>query len=100
MNKELREMLQNLESQKAKVRNLLSEDKVTDAENLMAEVRNLQKKIDMQQELEENETQIIKDASPINNQDKDLETEYRKVFLKGLRRQRITGDDESIINEY
>ena len=100
MNKELREMLQNLENQKAKVRNLLSEDKVRDAENLMADVRNMQKKIDMQQELEANETQVIKDASPINNSDKDLEAEYKKVFLKGLRRQRITGDDEEVIREY
>lgn len=100
MNKELREMLQNLESQKAKVRNLLSEDKVADAENLMKDVRNLQKKIDMQQELEANENMNLGEPTPINNQDKDLETEYRKVFLKGLRRQRITGDDESIINEY
>ena len=46
MSKELREMLQALEEKKAKVRALLSEDKMTDTENLMAEVRSLQKKIE------------------------------------------------------
>lgn len=100
MNKELREMLQALEEKKAKVRGFLSEDKMTDAENLMTEVRNLQKKIDMQQELEANEAQTINDSTPINKSEEELEAEYKKVFLKGLRRQRITGDDESIIREY
>lgn len=100
MSKELREMLQALEEKKAKVRVLLSEDKMTDAENLMAEVRSLQKKIGMQQELEMEEIKIIEDATPINKSDQDLEAEYRRIFLKGLRRQRITLDDESIINQY
>lgn len=100
MNKELREMLQSLEYTKSKVRNLLAEDKVTDAENLMKDVRNLQKKIDMKQELEASEFNDLGEPTPINNQDKDLEAEYKKVFLKGLRRQRITADDENIINEY
>lgn len=73
---------------------------MTDAENLMAEVRSLQKKIGMQQELEMEEIKIIEDATPINKSDQDLEAEYRRIFLKGLRRQRITLDDESIINQY
>ena len=44
MSKELRELLQNLEEKKAKVRNLIAEDKVVEAENLMEEVRALQRK--------------------------------------------------------
>ena len=100
MSKELRELLQSLEEKKAKVRNLIAEDKVTEAENMMEEVRALQKKVLMQQELEASEAFNLDDATPVNNAERDLEAEYKRVFLKGLRKQRITADDYSIINEY
>lgn len=104
MSKELRELLQNLEEKKAKVRSFLAEDKVKDAENLMEEVRALQKKVTMQQELEAAESYNLDDATALNSNnapsDNELEAEYKRVFLKGLRRQRITADDHSIINQY
>ena len=104
MSKELRELLQSLEEKKAKVRSLLGEDKVSDAESLMEEVRGLQKKVALQQELEMTESNKLDDATPLNldstSTDKELEAEYKRVFLKGLRRQRITADDQSIISEY
>lgn len=103
MTKEMRALLQSLEDQKAKVRALLAEDKVKEAEEMMKEVRALQKKIDLQKEIEAledadfdlDEGQVVK-----ANVDKDLNEEYKKVFLKGLRRQRITAEDRSIIREY
>src|SRR5690606_34310299 len=68
------------------------------------EVRSLQKAVALQQELEALEDQTLDDATPIdhsqNRTDTELEAEYKRVFLKGLRRQRITADDHSIINEY
>lgn len=104
MSKELRELLQILEEKKAKVRGLLGEDKVSDAESLMEEVRGLQKKVALQQELEIAESSKLDDATPLKSgsasTDKELEVEYKRVFLKGLRRQRITADDQSIISEY
>ena len=100
MSKELREMLQALEEKKAKVRALLSEDKMADAENLMTEVRNLQKKVSMQEEIEALEVKDLGEPMQINNSDKDLEAEYRRIFLKGLKRQRITPDEYSVINQY
>ena len=104
MSKELRELLQSLEEKKAKVRGLLGEDKVSDAESLMEEVRGLQKKVALQQELEMTESNKLDDATPLNldstSMDNELEAEYKRVFLKGLRRQRITADDQSIISEY
>lgn len=103
MIKELRELLQSLEEQKSKVRGFLAEDKVNEAESLMEEVRDLQKKVALQQELEAAEIYNLDDATPLNSNsdtDKDLESEYKRVFLKGLRRQRITADDHSIINQY
>ena len=103
MSKELRELLQTLEEKKAKVRSFLAEDKLAEAENLMEEVRALQKKVAMQQELEAAESYNLDGAAPLNSNsdtDNDLEAEYKRVFLKGLRRQRITADDHSIINQY
>ena len=52
MSKKLRELLQALETEKAKVRSLLAENKVLDAEKVMEEVRSLQKAVALQQELE------------------------------------------------
>jgi HK97 family phage major capsid protein len=103
MSKKLRELLQALETEKAKVRGLLGEDKVVEAEKAMEEVRALQKKVAIQQELEALEEPDLNDATPItptNRTDAELEAEYKRIFLKGLRRQRITADDHSIINEY
>jgi len=99
--KEMRALLQELESLKAGVRALLAEDKVTEAEKKMEEVRALQKKIDLQKEIEAMEDFVDDDAQQITaSTDKDLNEEYKRVFLKGLRRQRITAEDRSIIREY
>lgn len=101
MSKELREMLQALEEQKAKVRALLAENKVTEAEALMEEVRALQKKANMQMELEADDNPQPDNGTPVNGRtDAELESEYRRVFMRGLRRQRIGADDRSIISEY
>jgi len=101
MTKEMRALLQELEGKKAQVRALLAEDKVTEAEKIMEEVRALQKKIDLQKEIEAMEDFGGDDSGQqINNVGKDLNAEYKRVFLKGLRRQRLTTDDQSIIAEY
>jgi len=100
MNKEIRELLQNIENTKAKVRALLAEDKVNEAEELMKEVRAMQKKFELLQSLEEDANEVIGVVVPTNKIDNDLNAEYKRVFLKGLRRQSINRDDLSIINEY
>ena len=103
MSKRLRELLQALETEKAKVRGLLAEDKVLEAEKTMEEVRSLQKQVALQQELEALEEPNLRDATPVNPVSPTtagLEEEYKRIFLKGLRRQRITADDLSIIEEY
>ncbi len=101
MTKEMRSLLQELESLKAQVRALLAEDKVTEAEKKMEEVRALQKKINLQKEIEAMEGYDEDNAQPVNKKvEKELNEEYKRVFLKGLRRQFISADDRSIINEY
>jgi regulator of replication initiation timing len=66
MSKKLRELLQALETEKAKVRSLLAENKVLDAEKVMEEVRSLQKAVALQQELEALEDQTLDDAHSPN----------------------------------
>ena len=99
MSKELRELLQQLESMKMEVRSLMGEDKIAEAETKMEEVRALQKKIELQRELDEEEE---REGVPANEtpEERDLETEYREVFLRGVRRKNLGANDLSIISEY
>lgn len=102
MTKEMRALLQELETLKASVRALIGENKVDEAEKKMEEVRALQKKIDLQKQLEEMDGVINLDTGTqlTAKVDKDLNAEYKRIFLRGLRRQPISADDRSIINEY
>lgn len=102
MTKEMRAMLQELETLKANVRALIGEYKLDEAEKKMEEVRALQKKIDLQKQLEEMDGVVNLDAGTqlTAKVDKDLNAEYKRIFLRGLRRQPISLDDRSVINEY
>ena len=107
MTKELREMLAKLETMKGEVRSLLGQDKTDDAEKRMNDVRSLQKKIDLQRALEEEEHRDNGNGNSINQpegiesrEDAELEREYRQVFMKGLRRQNVSSEERSIITEY
>lgn len=105
MNKKLRELFAQLETMKGEVRALLGEDKVAEAEKKMEDVKALQKKIDLEKQLAALEDELP-DGSPVDppaGADRtaaELEAEYKRVFMKGLRRQRITQEDASIISEY
>lgn len=109
MSKELREMLQKLEQMKAEVRALLGEDKVDEAEKRMEEVRALQKKIEVQRQLEEEERgglglgggySVGGETRAATKEDAELEREYRQIFMKAIRRRPISSDERSIIVEY
>ncbi|WJQ11121.1 phage major capsid protein [Geobacillus stearothermophilus] len=109
MGKELREMLQKLERMKAEVRALLGEDKVDEAEKRMEEVRALQKKIEVQRQLEEEERgglglgggySVGGETRAVTKEDAELEQEYRQIFMKAIRRRPVSSDERSIIAEY
>lgn len=105
MNKKLRELFAQLENMKGEVRALLGEDKVAEAEQKMEDVKALQKKIDLERQLAdmEDDAQDGNAVDPKGQVEKtaaELNTEYKRVFMKGLRRQRITADDLSVIHEY
>jgi phage major capsid protein, HK97 family len=104
--KELRAMLQKLEQAKQEVRSLLAEDRTNEAKAKMEEVRELQAKVDLQRELEETEARSLggkelDDNGNVQERDmKELEAEYRTIFLRGIRRRPITAEQRSIIAEY
>lgn len=106
MTRELRELLSKLDTAKQEVRSLLAEDKVTEAKDKMEEVRSLQAKVDLQRELEETEaramggTELDDDGNVEERDMKELEAEYRNIFLRGIRRRPITEEQRSIIREY
>lgn len=106
MTKELRALLQKLEQAKTEARSLLAEDKVQEAKDKMEEVRSLQEKVDLQRELEETEARglggkELDDKGNVEERDmKELEAEYRTIFLRGIRRRPITSEQRSIIAEY
>ncbi|MGG3843260.1 phage major capsid protein [Anoxybacillus kestanbolensis] len=109
MGKELREMLQKLEQMKSEVRSLLGEDKVEEAEKRMEDVRALQKKIEVQRQLEQEErgglgiggAQLASgEIRTVTKEDAELESEYRQVFMKAIRRRSVSSDERSIIAEY
>lgn len=106
MTKELRALLQKLDTAKQEVRSLLAEDKTTEAESKMEEVRSLQRKVDLQRELEDDEARglggrELNDDGNVDQRDmKELEAEYRGIFLRGIRRKPISQEHRSVIAEY
>lgn len=109
MSKELREFLNQLETLKTEVRALLAEDKVEEARAKMKDVNALQDKIDMQRQLDaleqgslgaEGGVEITGQGGEAERTDAELEQEYTRVFLRGLRRQRVSADDRSIVQDY
>lgn len=106
MTKELRELKANLENIKQEVRMLLAQDKVKEAKEKMDEVRALQEKIDLMEEMESIEasslggTELGDDGNAPQKEDRDLEKEYTQIVLRGIRRKQITEEQRSIIREY
>jgi HK97 family phage major capsid protein len=108
LKKELRELLNQLEAKKKEVRSLMGEDNLDQAEKEMNEVRSLEKKIKMQKELDQEEREFAGmsggqelSGNPSEQRDmKELEQEYRGIFLKGIRRKNISSEERSIISEY
>ena len=106
MTRELRELLQELEDMKKEVRTLMGDNKVDEAEKRMEDVRALQKKIELQRELEEQEArsqggkELKEDGKVEDRELNELEKEYTGVLLRAIRRRPITSEQRSIISEY
>jgi len=95
VNKELRELLSQLEKLKVEARSFLNENKLQEAEAKTEEVRNLQKRINVLKDLGDDNEQR---GTKINNDNQtDPETEYRSVFDKALRRKMLTNEENEVL---
>lgn len=106
MTKELRALLQKLDTAKQEVRSLLAEDKTQEAKDKMDEVRSLQAKVELQRELEETEarglggTELDDKGNVPEKELRELEQEYSGIVLRAIRRRRPTEEQRSVIQEY
>lgn len=100
MSKELRELLAKLEGKKEEVRSLMGEDKVAEAEQMMEEVRSLQKKVDLQRSLDESETEERSNGREVEARNVvDGEMEYRDVFMKALRNKPLNAEEREFLED-
>lgn len=78
MNKKMQDLLENIRNKKEEARNLIENKKLTEAEALIGEVKNLQKEFDLESELlEDNKLRIASNPKPLqNNPQKTATTEF------------------------
>ncbi|MCC2432603.1 major capsid protein [Bacillus phage J5a] len=99
MSKELRELLAKLEGKKEEIRSLMGEDKVAEAEQMMEEVRSLQKKVDLQRSLDESEAEERNNGREVETRNVDGEMEYRDVFMKALRNKPLNAEEREFLED-
>lgn len=102
MTREMRELQAKLASAEQNVRLAIGKGRVADAEKGMEEVRALRKQIQMLEELEAAERREAEAAMPAGERREkaELEADYKRIFLKAIRRKALSADEISVANEY
>lgn len=102
MTKEMRELLARLAEAKNRAREAIAKESATDAEAAMQEVRDLQARVEALKELEAQEEREFEASRPAaeRRERQDLANEYERVFLKALRRKKISPAEAEVIREY
>ncbi|MGE7828971.1 phage major capsid protein [Paenibacillus sp. NPDC093718] len=98
--KKVDEMIQELTAMKEQVRSLLNENKVDDADVKMAEVRSLEKKIELQKEIDADEAREVEEKmtkanTEVRNDNKEVE--YRAI-AKHLAGKELTAEERASMN--
>lgn len=99
MSKELRELLAKLDTTKTEVRSLLGENKVDEAEKKMEEVRNLQKQIEIQRSLDDQEANETRGGNEVTPPAAETEVEYRDAFMKALRNRALNAEERELLDK-
>lgn len=100
MSKELRALFAALEGKKSEVRSLMGEDKIEEAEAAMDEVRSIEKKIEIQKALDEEERgNSTVEGEEITSEIREVEeeVEYRDIFMKALRNKRLSSEERDLL---
>lgn len=105
MNKQLRELYAKLREAEQNVRAAIAEENDELAEKAMNDVRKLRTRIEALKELDDIEPEGgmrmgDENDEPVAKDEQKLANEYRRLFLKALRRKRISPTEASIIREY
>jgi HK97 family phage major capsid protein len=99
--KKIDELMQELSAKKDEVRSFLDGNKIEDAEAKMAEVRSLEKKIELQKEIDETETREVEVKMEKTNvevrKESKMEMEYRAI-AKHLAGKEMTTEERASIN--
>lgn len=102
----IEEMRAKIESLRAEARSLNDENKLTEAEEKLNEMRELKKKIKIQEELEEEERERLKNkqnekrkgAKTMENRDGKKELEYR-ALVKAMLGKNLNEEEREVIND-
>lgn len=85
MNKEIKELIDSIKTKKQEVQNLVNENKLTEAKKSKEQLIQLQNKLDILYDLEEEKQDIensIKDKEPLHNNEKMTE---EKAFINAIK---------------
>ena len=102
MNREMRDLQVKLAAAEQKARLAIGEGRVEDAEKAMEEVRALRKQIAMLEELEAEARREAEAAMPAGEQKEraEMEADYKRIFLKAIRRRALSAEEISVIHAY
>ncbi|SHH05974.1 phage major capsid protein [Tepidibacter thalassicus] len=98
MSKKRQELKNQIEILKAEARQLVEENKMTEAKNKVNEAKELKNQLDLMDELEALEAQNIS-GKPIGEikDEKEQEQLYQNAFFKALKGKRLTAEDREVL---
>lgn len=100
MTKEERELRNQVSKLKTEARNLVAEDKIEEAKAKVKEAENLTEKADLLAALEDASGA---EGTPVTGSEKkdaeDRKAQYRNVFFKAFRRQKLDADERRLLDE-
>jgi HK97 family phage major capsid protein len=105
MTKRMRELMAQRDNLRTEARALLGENKIAEAEAKAAELRELDRKIKLEEQLDDDEAGDRRSGQPAGGapEKRDaakLESEYQPIFFKALRRKNVSAEERSIAMEY
>lgn len=94
---DLKKLFEILEAKKAEVRSLIAEQKATEAENAMVEVRNIEKMIAIQKEIEEDEKRDLESQKKKKTETKTEEVNEFRAIVKTVMGEETTEEERADI---
>lgn len=100
MNKDIRELLEQIENKKAEGKAFVVENKLTEAKNVTAELKELQNKLNILKELEENEMDGVENMKELNKDVKiENKVDVNKAFNKAVLGKQLTEAENALVEK-